>query len=232
MCALNVQSDEVCLEQGEYEKSLKNLELFIQPKISFEDNVYKLEFITIIRSKLKPDQVELLDFIDTISNDLFFILLNSLPFVGKEEFDERFQQRVFNLISKIKESRGLLPSTLDNTELVNLSKNIGITNEVSRTARKTASPGRSKLLRLAKRYGSHGIERMLNLEMKWLNGAMGRQPGEKIPKEDEIFLPNGIITLSGPPTNQPNLLMIQVQVSMEIIFTKSVPDRMSTNHSR
>lgn len=128
MCALNVQSSEVCLEQGEYEKALENLEILIQPKISFEDNVHKLELITIIRSRLKSDQADLLEFIDTISNDLLSILLNSLHFVEKEEFDEKFQQRVFNLISKIEESRKLLPSTFNNTELVNLSNNIGITN--------------------------------------------------------------------------------------------------------
>jgi len=45
---------------------------------------------------------------------------------------------------------------------------------------------------------------MLNLITKWLSGAMGEQSEERIPEHDEVFPPDGIITIPELPSELVN----------------------------
>lgn len=111
LVSVHSYSEEICVDQLEYEKALKGTELLIESKLKFEGYLKNIETMHPIRAYLDPfSQQEAIEYIDDITEYTLEILISRLGFMEADEFDQKFKQRILNLASNIRDSREELPS--------------------------------------------------------------------------------------------------------------------------
>jgi hypothetical protein len=132
-------SEEVCIDQKEYEKALEGVKALIAPQYQFEGYLSNLEHLMPVRKHLDPfAKQEVIEYIDSITDSTLSILNSSLGFMDPSDFHEKYKQRILNLAEQIHESRKEMPSTYSYDSLNTLLTSLGYNNLMRPTAKASA----------------------------------------------------------------------------------------------
>lgn len=125
-------SEEICIDQQEYEKALEGVKLLLAPRYQFEGHLSSLETLLPVRKHLDPlKKRDVIEYIDFITDSKLSMLNSSLGFMDPDEFDDKYKQRILNLAEQLQESREEVPSTYSYETLNVLLANLGYNNPLN-----------------------------------------------------------------------------------------------------